>query len=339
MVIVAHPLTQPTRGQTKRCQLLPRGKGIALPTMVDKTRPPTMKLPPPPSMPPPAIIPVKKSSNPPPRPTSPPPAELIQRATTPTFGRQNSLMVPSVRGVRQHGQSLPPSNALRQPPSTSSFRSAMNAASRAMGGDGFDSNDRRDHLASQTSLLSAASSAPSRRPSVTSSRSSEPRTSNVLGTPQTPSNMSNPSTDPAVIHAITQTMIGEFLYKYTRKVVGRGYGEKRHKRFFWVHPYTKTLYWSSADPGASNASESNAKSGALRSILSLSFIFLMLQRTCRVAYIDSVKSVLDPNPLPPGLHQYSIIISTPQREMKITAPTKERHDIWFRVSYLLLPSP
>ena len=49
------------------------------------------------------------------------------------------------------------------------------------------------------------------------------------------------------------------------------------------------------------------------------------------AYIESVRSVLDPNPMPPGLYQYSVVVSTPQREMKITAPTKERHDIWLNV--------
>lgn len=69
------------------------------------------------------------------------------------------------------------------------------------------------------------------------------------------------STDPTIIHAITQTMIGEFLYKYTRRAIGKGHGERRHKRFFWVHPYTRTLYWSSADPGSSNVTEASAKSG------------------------------------------------------------------------------
>lgn len=73
-------------------------------------------------------------------------------------------------------------------------------------------------------------------------------------------------TDPAVIHAITQTMIGEFMYKYTRRAIGKGHGERRHKRFFWVHPYTRTLYWSSADPGSSNVSESSAKSGTLQEL-------------------------------------------------------------------------
>jgi len=69
------------------------------------------------------------------------------------------------------------------------------------------------------------------------------------------------STDPATINAITQTMIGEYAYKYTRRAIGRGLSDNRHKRFFWVHPYTKTLYWSTQDPGASAASESKAKSG------------------------------------------------------------------------------
>lgn len=54
--------------------------------------------------------------------------------------------------------------------------------------------------------------------------------------------------------------------------------------------------------------------------------------TSCVAYIEGVRSVLDPNPMPPGLYQYSVIVTTAQREMKITAPTKERHDIWLNVS-------
>ena len=51
----------------------------------------------------------------------------------------------------------------------------------------------------------------------------------------------------------------------------------------------------------------------------------------RLAYIEGVRAVLDPNPLPPGLYQYSVVVSTPFREMKFTAPSKERHDIWVNV--------
>ena len=70
------------------------------------------------------------------------------------------------------------------------------------------------------------------------------------------------ATDPRVIQSITQTMIGEFLYKYTRNQMQRSkISEKRHKRFFWIHPYTKTLYWSTDNPAASKDSNRNTRSG------------------------------------------------------------------------------
>src|SRR5258708_30763533 len=83
--------------------------------------------PPPNSMLPPPFIPERRIPTSPAslhdvapgRPTSPPPAELIQRATTPTFG--------SLRGglPRQPGSRLPPSApGLAPPPSPHSFPSA-----------------------------------------------------------------------------------------------------------------------------------------------------------------------------------------------------------------------
>lgn len=62
-----------------------------------------------------------------------------------------------------------------------------------------------------------------------------------------------------LIPAVTRTMIGEWVYKYTRKRVVGGISEKRHRRFFWIHPYTRTLYWDSKEPGVSG--RNNAKSG------------------------------------------------------------------------------
>lgn len=35
--------------------------------------------------------------------------------------------------------------------------------------------------------------------------------------------------------------------------------------------------------------------------------------------------------MPAGLHYESVIVTTPQREMKFTAANKERHDLWFSV--------
>lgn len=60
--------------------------------------------------------------------------------------------------------------------------------------------------------------------------------------------------------AMARTMIGDWMWKYTRKVVGSGISENRHRRFFWIHPYTQTLYWSTQEPGTCD-NECNIKSG------------------------------------------------------------------------------
>ena len=122
-------------------------------------------------------------------------------------------------------------------------------------------------------------------------------------------------TDPRMIQAITQTMIGEFLWKYTRKA-GRGdMSTNRHRRFFWVHPYTRTLYWSDHDPSTAGRAQLKAKSVA----------------------IEAVRVVTDDNPMPPGLHRKSLVIMTPGRSVKLTATTGQRHETWFNaLSYLLL---
>ncbi|CAJ0548291.1 Ff.00g050450.m01.CDS01 [Fusarium sp. VM40] len=124
-----------------------------------------------------------------------------------------------------------------------------------------------------------------------------------------------PNTDPRMIQAITQTMIGEYLWKYTRKT-GRGeISENRHRRYFWVHPYTRTLYWSDRDPSAAGRTELKAKS----------------------VPIEAVRVVTDDNPNPPGLHRKSLVIISPGRTIKFTCTTGQRHETWFNaLSYLLL---
>ena len=244
-----------------------RMPSVAAPAPVDKSRPPMMMLPPPPpvpppanSMPPPPFIPERRiptSPVAPGRPISPPPPELIQRATTPTFG--------SLRGglPRQHGSSLPPTaQGLASRPSMHSFRSAAHPTAVSV------FNRDRVREMSTTSLQSDHRSLGSGRSSMSSDNHYYPARSQSRATNAPPAvngfsqnSAANRGTDPAILHAITQTMIGEFLYKYTRRTIGKGHGERRHKRFFWVHPYTRTLYWSDADPGSSNVSESSAKSG------------------------------------------------------------------------------
>lgn len=124
-----------------------------------------------------------------------------------------------------------------------------------------------------------------------------------------------PSTDPRMIQAITQTMIGEYLWKYTRKAGRSETSTTRHRRFFWIHPYTRTLYWSEQDPSTAGKNMLKAKSVA----------------------IESVRVISDDNAYPPGLHRKTIVVVTPGREIVFTAPTGQRHETWFNaLSYLLL---
>ncbi|PWY91469.1 hypothetical protein BO94DRAFT_462340 [Aspergillus sclerotioniger CBS 115572] len=122
-------------------------------------------------------------------------------------------------------------------------------------------------------------------------------------------------TDPRMIQAITQTMIGEFLWKYTRKHVSGEISNSRHRRYFWVHPYTRTLYWSEQDPQSAGKSELRTKS----------------------VLIEAVRVVPDDNPYPPGLHCKSLEVVSPGRRIRFTATTSQRHETWFNaLSYLLL---
>ena len=165
---------------------------------------------------------------------------------------------------------------------------------------------------------STARSARSRRSSMSSFESELDARFNIRadGMPLVQA-MENGNTDPRMIQAITQTMIGEYLWKYTRKA-GRGeMSDKRHRRFFWVHPYTRTLYWSNQDPSTAGRAQLKAKSVA----------------------IEAVRVVVDDNPMPPGLHRKSLIVITPGRDVKFTATTGQRHETWFNsLSYLLLRS-
>jgi hypothetical protein len=258
----------------------PRARVLSAP--VDKSRPPMMVLPPPPKLPPPPTgamgPPNFVPERPPGRPLSPPPPELIHRATSPAFGSALSVPNRNVFGTRQHGSSMPPSQiGMRQPPSTSSFRSAINTATYSQQSIAGPSV-RRKHMSSTSLGSSHRSSLSSDNHVFMDASNLQHRRMGSVGQPS-----GGETTDPNIIHSITQTMIGEFLYKYPRKTIGKGYGDRRHKRFFWVHPYTKTLYWSSADPGSSSVSESSAKSGQCDVFSKLNYPHFFLQHISRMS--------------------------------------------------------
>ncbi|KAI9263037.1 meiotic cell cortex C-terminal pleckstrin homology-domain-containing protein [Sporodiniella umbellata] len=48
--------------------------------------------------------------------------------------------------------------------------------------------------------------------------------------------------------AWSQTIIGNWMWKYTRRHQF-GLPANKHRRFFWIYPYKRTLYWSTQEPG------------------------------------------------------------------------------------------
>ena len=199
-----------------------------------------------------------------------------------------------------------PASAYKKRPHTPTIKTNSNTLTPRTGGT--TPRVRRQ------SQRSGASSPLSRRSSLSSFTSEIDQRFNIPGGPSFAANGLPPgATDPRMIQAITQTMIGEYLWKYTRKTGREGMSENRHRRFFWIHPYTRTLYWSDRDPQSADKTTLKAKSVA----------------------IESVQEVDDPNPLPPGLHQKSLLVITPGRSMKFTATTGQRHETWYNaLNYL-----
>ncbi|KAF8954099.1 hypothetical protein BGZ46_003020, partial [Entomortierella lignicola] len=126
------------------------------------------------------------------------------------------------------------------------------------------------------------------------------------------------STDPTMIQIITQTMIGDYLWKYTRRPMASAISEKKHRRYFWVHPYTKTMYWSLNNPAADGSREQRAKS----------------------ALIINVYQITDESPSGNSdLPNVSLLVQTSNRNLKLTAPTREKHELWYQSLAYLLSRP
>ncbi|KAK6367516.1 hypothetical protein LTR64_007492 [Lithohypha guttulata] len=146
----------------------------------------------------------------------------------------------------------------------------------------------------------------------------------------------------SVVDAIAQTMVGEWMYKYVRRRKSFGKPEKdwdfgksieemsnsassgvRHKRWVWLAPYERSVLWSSKQPTDNTA---------------------LLGKSGRKLTIKSVFDVKDDNAMPKGSitgphFNRSILILTPQRALKFTATTQERHYIWLTALSFLSHSP
>jgi hypothetical protein len=218
-----------------------------------------------------------------------------------------TLQTPTTPNPVLMGPPVMPASAYKKRPQTPTIKTANMGSSPKTGG-----TTPRPRHNSQT--RSGATSPMTRRSSVSSFGSEIDHRFNIPGGPSFSETGLDPRTDPRMIAAITQTMMGEFLWKYTRRTGREGMSENRHRRFFWVHPYTRTLYWSEQDPAMAGRAQLKAKSVA----------------------IEAVHQVTDDNPYPPGLHQKSLVVVTPGRTVKFTATTSQRHETWFNALHYLL---
>ncbi|KXJ89523.1 hypothetical protein Micbo1qcDRAFT_122125 [Microdochium bolleyi] len=230
--------------------------------------------------------------------------EAIEAARTQSSSGAKGSMGPPLMpasAYRPSSSSRPRTAGSQRPMSPRSVNSATLRAGRASGHADVQAPHRLPSRSRQSSVSSFASEIDNRF--------------NIRPDMQMEAAGFGPNTDPRMIQAITQTMIGEYLWKYTRKA-GRGeMSGNRHRRYFWVHPYTRTLYWGDRDPSTAGRSELRAKS----------------------VPIEAVRVVTDDNPMPPGLHRKSLIVISPGRTVKFTCTTGQRHETWFNaLSYLLL---
>jgi hypothetical protein len=151
----------------------------------------------------------------------------------------------------------------------------------------------------------------------------------------------------SVVDAIAQTMVGEWMWKYVRRRRSFGVSEspqgddvaggQRHKRWVWLAPYERAVMWSSRQPTSGSALLGKSGRKRKRSILhpfggpdKLSDV--MDRVLTKKVLIQSVLDVKDDTPLPKGAPQpifnRSILILTPARALKFTAPSRERHYVW-----------
>jgi hypothetical protein len=113
----------------------------------------------------------------------------------------------------------------------------------------------------------------------------------------------------------------------------------RHKRWVWLAPYERAVMWSSKQP-TSGSALMGGKSGRKRK-------FINSWRRAELTVAVTIKSVLDvrdDNPMPKGAvsgphFNRSILILTPQRALKFTATSQERHFIWLTALSFLSHSP
>ncbi|ETR98756.1 hypothetical protein M419DRAFT_133137 [Trichoderma reesei RUT C-30] len=262
-------------------------------------------------------------------PKNPPPFPIPARASS----RKPSI---SASSIPSDGRSTPSTTSWHRHRRSGSRTNHANNVRRVRSANTLQRHERHQRTGSRTPPLSPSTEAPESpglpplpRNAITTPRNREGSTykkhrhqlsNNTVMTAKSEAASQASSQTPGVVDAIAQTMVGEWMYKYVRRRKSFSVGEgahkdensnDRHKRWVWVAPYERAILWSSKQPSSGSA---------------------LLGKTGRKLAIQSVLDVKDDNPAPRGvttpIFNRSILILTPQRALKFTAPTAERHYLW-----------
>ncbi|RFU72894.1 nuclear migration [Trichoderma arundinaceum] len=259
-------------------------------------------------------------------PKNPPPFPIPARASS----RKPSISA----SINSDGRSTPSSTSWHRRSGSRTYH--VNNVRRVRSANTLPRHERHQRTGSRTPPLSPSTEAPESpglpplpRNDITTPRNKEGSSyrkhrhqlsNNTVMTANTEAMSQASSQTPGVVDAIAQTMVGEWMFKYVRRRKSFGVGDSahkdetsndRHKRWVWVAPYERAILWSSKQPSSGSA---------------------LLGKTGRKLAIQSVLDVKDDNPPPRGvttpIFNRSILILTPQRALKFTAPSAERHYLW-----------
>ncbi|PTB40831.1 hypothetical protein M441DRAFT_69260 [Trichoderma asperellum CBS 433.97] len=263
-------------------------------------------------------------------PKNPPPFPIPARASSRKPSRQPSIST----SIPSDGRSTPSNTSWHRRSGSRTYQ--VNNVRRVRSANNLPRHERHHRTGSRTPPLSPSTEAPDSpglpplpRNDITTPRNREdssyrrhrhqPSNTTVV-TANTEAASQTSSQSPGVVDAIAQTMVGEWMFKYVRRRKSFGVGDSahkdetsndRHKRWVWIAPYERAILWSSKQPSSGSA---------------------LLGKTGRKLAIQSVLDVKDDNPSPRGIttpiFNRSILILTPQRALKFTASTAERHYLW-----------
>lgn len=121
--------------------------------------------------------------------------------------------------------------------------------------------------------------------------------------------------------AVQHVMVGEFLYKSSRTMLGQ---EKRALKFVWLNPQAKYLYWCDVDPGTQRTlfmDPSRPRSGAKSAFIS----------SVRLISDGWVPAIPSGGVSPYSIEQFpslSIVIDSPRISIKLKARSETSHKLW-----------